>query len=110
MSGFLLKRLVEYGHGFHPFGLPSEEDLNMLKTGLEAVGKDYDAFPKVGGIQAKFTSDDKPANLKDSMPSIIPQLERGFNTICVKPNQFIDQADQIDDFLGELVEEFSKLA
>ena len=109
MSDFLLRRLVDYGHGFHPFGLPSEEDLNMLRDGLKAVGKDYDTFPKVGGIQAKFVSDDKPANLKDSIPSIIPQLEKGFNTICVKPNQFIDDLEAIDDFLGELVEEFSKL-
>ena len=42
----------------------------MLRDGLEAAGKDYDAFPKVGGIQAAFTADDKPADLTASMASI----------------------------------------
>jgi len=109
MSPFLMRRIAEYGSGFHPFGLPSDEDLAMLREGLESAGKDFESFPKVGGVQAKLTDNDKPANLKDSIPSIYPQLDKGFNTICVKPNQFIDDPAAIDDFLGELVLEFSTL-
>lgn len=109
LSPFLMRRLIEYGSGFHPFGAPSDDDLRFLKESLEAAGKNFDSFPKIGGIRAKLTDNDRPANLKESIPSIIPQLEKGFNTICVKPNQFIDDANHIDDFLGELVEEFSKL-
>jgi alkanesulfonate monooxygenase SsuD/methylene tetrahydromethanopterin reductase-like flavin-dependent oxidoreductase (luciferase family) len=109
MSSAVLRRLCDYGSGFHPFGAPSDHDLAMLRAGLEASGKDYAPFPKVGGIRAKFTADDRPANLHDSIPSILPQLELGFDTICVKPNQFIDDASAIDDFLGELVAEFARL-
>ena len=109
MSAPLLRRLKAYGAGFHPFGAPGAEDMEKLREGLGAVGKDYDSFPKIGGIRAKFTADDAPASLHDSMPSVIPQIEQGFDTICVKPNQFIDDASEMGSFLEELMRAFDDL-
>ncbi len=109
LNAALRRRLKSYGAGFHPFGLPSDEDLESLRRCLGEADKDYESFPKIGGIQANFTSDDAPASLRESIPSIYPQLEKGFETICVKPNQFIDSADEMQDFLGELVESFDSL-
>ncbi|MDH3532479.1 MAG: LLM class flavin-dependent oxidoreductase [Gammaproteobacteria bacterium] len=109
LSKPLLRRLIEYGSGFHPFGPPSVEDMRTLKTELEAASKDFDAFPKIGGIRANFTSDNAPANLRDSMASIPPQMQKGFDTFCVKPNQFIDDAAEMGRFLDELVTSFDKL-
>lgn len=109
LSAPLLRRLAEYGSGFHPFGPPSPEDMAQLKAAIEGAGKDYAAYPKIGGIRAKFTRDDRPANLQESLASIPPQLALGFDTICVKPNQFIDDATEMPAFLDELVSSFAKL-
>ena len=49
------------------------------------------------------------ADLQASLPSIYPQLEKGFDTFCVKPNQFIDDARDMEAFLDELVTSFEKL-
>lgn len=109
MNPPLLRRLRDYGSGFHPFGSPSDDDLLKLRAGLEAVGKDFESFSKIGGIRAKFTSDDAPAKLQDSMESIKPQIDKGFETFCVKPNQFIDDARDMNAFLEELVTSFDRL-
>ncbi|MGI9232589.1 MAG: LLM class flavin-dependent oxidoreductase [Woeseiaceae bacterium] len=109
MSSPLMRRLADYGSGFHPFGAPSDEDLQKLKRGLQAAGKDYDSFPKIGGIRAQFTSDSAPATLQDSMESIKPQIDMGFDTFCVKPNQFVDNATEMEGFLDDLVAAFDKL-
>ena len=58
--------------------------------------------------EANFTSDNLPANLQLSLGSISRQLEQGFDTICVKPNQFIDDPAEMADFLEELVTSFEK--
>src|SRR5689334_2509292 len=36
----LLRRIVRYGHGFHPFGAPSDTDLELLRTALSEAGRD----------------------------------------------------------------------
>jgi alkanesulfonate monooxygenase SsuD/methylene tetrahydromethanopterin reductase-like flavin-dependent oxidoreductase (luciferase family) len=105
----LLRRIAKHGAGFHPFGAPSVQDLQALRRALASAGKDYASFPKIGGIRAAFTGDDRPARLADSMGSIPPQMANGFDTFCVKPNQFIDDAAQLREFLGNLVEAFDAL-
>ena len=107
LSAPLLRRLAEHGSGFHPFGPPSAADLAKLRGALADAGKDYERFPKIGGIRARFTADDRPAILRDSMESIRPQLEQGFDTFCVKPNQFIDDPADMRRFLDELVSAFA---
>ena len=104
----VVRRLVEHGAGFHPFGAPTKEDMDRLQVTFVESGRDYDSISKIGGIRAAFTSDNTPANLQDSLASIPPQLENGFDTICVKPNQFIDEPEQMPVFLEELVESFQR--
>lgn len=105
----LIQRIVAYGDGFHPLGPPAPGELDQLKAAMADAGRSFDALEKVGGIRARFPDDRSPANLAADLASIPPQLEQGYTTICVKPNQFIDSADDFEPFCYGLVEAFSKM-
>src|SRR5439155_11272086 len=38
----LLRRLVRYGRGFHPFGTPTDDDLGRFRAAMRAAGRDPD--------------------------------------------------------------------
>ncbi|MEM7539468.1 MAG: LLM class flavin-dependent oxidoreductase [Chloroflexota bacterium] len=105
----LLRRLVHYGQGFHPFGQPSAEDMRLLSEGMSGAGRDISELELVGGIRATFPNNDTPADLNIALESIPPQIEQGYTTFCVKPNQFIDDASQFTRFCEELVAGFANL-
>ncbi len=105
----LLHRLLKFGVGFHPFGTPSTQDLEFLAQSLQEAGRDPATVELVGGIRATFPNDHSAADLNHAMQSIPPQIEQGFNTFCVKPNQFIDHPDQITEFCQRLVSSFASL-
>lgn len=90
MHGRLRERLVRHGHGFHPLGEPTAEDISALWDGLEAAGRSLDELELVGGTRAVFPDDDSCADLGRAMADIPAQMERGFTTFCVKPSQFTD--------------------
>ena len=103
VHGPVLERLVRYGHGFHPFGTPSADDLAMLRAGLLAAGRDPDAIEMVGGTRATFPDDDTCADLGAAMAPIAEQIEQGFTTFCLKPSQFIDDPAEMSGFLREVM-------
>ena len=102
-----MRRLLKYGSGFHPFGAPSAEDLAYLSRSLAEAGRDVSEIELVGGIRATFPDNHSPANLDLALESIPPQMEQGFTTFCVKPNQFIDDAAEMRDFCERLVAGFA---
>lgn len=108
LSEPIARRLVDYGSGFHPLGPPTPEELAEIRDRMLAAGRDFDALEKVGGIRAVFPDDDSPSSLADGLASIPPQLDAGYTTICVKPNQFIDSAADFDPFIRELVAAFDE--
>ncbi|MEM7343545.1 MAG: TIGR03619 family F420-dependent LLM class oxidoreductase [Chloroflexota bacterium] len=110
MHKALTRRLVDYGQGFHPFGAPSAEDIETLTEAMAAAGRDIDELEMIGGIRARFPDNDSPADLDEALESIPPQIEKGFTTFCVKPNQFIDDAAEMRDFCERLVAGFSKMS
>ena len=109
MNKALVRRLVTYGSGFHPFGAPTEEDLATLAEAMTAAGRDISELEMIGGIRASFPNDDSPADLDDALTTIPPQLAQGFSTFCVKPNQFIDDAADMADFCRTLVDKFNRV-
>ena len=100
----LLRRLVKYGQGFHPFGAPKAEELAQLAGAMQAAGRDISELEMVGGIRATFPDINSPADLNQALTSIPPQLAQGYSTICVKPNQFIDDATQMRAFCERVVQ------
>jgi probable F420-dependent oxidoreductase len=105
----VVRRLVEYGSGFHPLGPPTQQDMQRLDSALREAGRKMDEIELVGGIRATFTSDDQPADFEHALESIPPQLRAGFTTICIKPNQFIDDATQLRLFFQRVVKAFEEL-
>ncbi len=106
----LMRRLLKYGSGFHPFGAPSNEDLAYLANSLAEAGRDMSEIEMIGGIRATFPDTDSPADLELALESIPPQIEKGFTTFCVKPNQFIDDAAQMEEFCERLVAGFATMS
>ena len=95
MHDSLLRRLVRYGHGFHPLGEPSKADLDKLHSGLEAAGRGDQRLELIGGTRAAFPDDHSCADLGAAMADIPEQIERGFTTFCVKPSQFTDDPNAV---------------
>ena len=95
MHPALLRRLVRYGDGFHPFGAASAEDLGRLRAGLAAAGRDPDAIEMVGGTRAVFSGADDTADIDAAMADFGDQIDAGFTTFCVKPSQHTDDPDEV---------------
>ena len=110
LRGPVLRRLVQYGHGFHPFGEPTAEELALLRDTLAEAGRDVAEVEMVGGTRAMFADDDSCADLGAAMAPIAEQIERGFTTFCVKPSQFIDSADDLPPFLRDVMRRAEALA
>lgn len=105
----LLRRLVAFGSGFNPLGTPSDEDLERLRAGMAAAGRDIGGLEMVGGTRGRFADPEGVADLDEALASIPAQLERGFTTICIKPSQFIDDPNLIGPFCREVVERVDAL-
>ncbi|MFJ9712084.1 TIGR03619 family F420-dependent LLM class oxidoreductase [Streptomyces sp. NPDC101234] len=103
LHGPVLRRLVEHGHGFHPLGRPTQEDLHTLKEAMAAAGRDVTDLEMIGGTEPVFPDDHSPADLGAALASIPQQLEQGFTTFCIKPNQFIDYPDGVGTFCREVM-------
>jgi probable F420-dependent oxidoreductase len=109
VSPWIIRRLVAYGHGLHPFGQPSAEELAPLREALAAAGRDIADLEIVGGIRPHFPSDDEPGDLDEAAEAIPAQLEAGYTTICFKPSMFTDDLAEVPALCRRLVERVEAL-
>ena len=42
---------MRYGHGFHPLGEPTEEDMRVVRDAMTAAGRDIADLEMVGGVR-----------------------------------------------------------
>ncbi len=110
MHPALLRRLVRYGHGFHPFGTPTDDDLAQLAAGLQEVGRTIDEIELVGGTRATFDGPDSLADVEQAMADIPDQIARGYSTFCMKPSQFTDDPGHVRDICHRMVELLAAMA
>jgi probable F420-dependent oxidoreductase len=103
LSPPLLRRLVAYGHGFHPFGPASDADFAAIRDALATAGRDLSELEVVGGIRPRFTSADGPADLDEAADAIPEQLERGYTSICFNPSQYVDDVADVASVCRRLV-------
>jgi probable F420-dependent oxidoreductase len=106
----LLRRLVRYGHGFHPFGTPTDDDLARIRAAMAEAGRDPSSLEMIGGIRGSFPDERSVADLDRAMASIPGQLERGFTAICFKPSMFTDDVEQVGEVCRRVVERLASLA
>jgi probable F420-dependent oxidoreductase len=103
VAPWIVRRLVLYGQGFHPFGQPTAEEMEPLRAAMAAAGRDMSELEVVGGIRPRFADADRPGDLAQAAESIPEQLERGYTTICFKPSQYTDDASEVPALCRELV-------
>jgi probable F420-dependent oxidoreductase len=101
---WIVRRLVEYGHGFHPFGQPSADELRPLIDGMAAAGRSFSELEVVGGIRGRFPAGGGVADLMEAAEAIPAQLEAGYTTICFKPSQYTDSVSDVGRLCRQLVE------
>ncbi|TDD92242.1 TIGR03619 family F420-dependent LLM class oxidoreductase [Actinomadura rubrisoli] len=99
----LLDRIVKYGHGFHPLGRPTLDELERLASAMAAAGRDAADLEMIGGCRPVFPDDDSVSPLAPALESIPGQMEQGFTTFCIKPSQFTDDPDGVGAFCREVV-------
>jgi len=100
----LLRRLVRYGSGFHPFGRPTDADLAGLREAMAAAGRDVAELELVGGIRGHFAGADGVADLEEALAGVPAELARGFTSICFKPSMFTDDRDEVSGVCRRIVE------
>ncbi|HTT29535.1 MAG TPA: TIGR03619 family F420-dependent LLM class oxidoreductase [Solirubrobacteraceae bacterium] len=103
---WIVRRLVEYGHGFHPFGQPTADELQPLVDALAAAGRSFDEIEVVGGIRGRFPDGGGVADLMEAAEAIPAQLEAGYTTICFKPSQYTDDPSEVGRLCRQLVGSF----
>jgi len=106
----LVDRLVRYGHGFHPLGRPTPDDLATLDAGMAAAGRSVTELELIGGTRAVFPDEHSCADLGQAMSDLPEQMANGYTTFCVKPSQFVDDPDQVGELCREVVRRAEKLA
>ena len=100
----LLDRLVRYGHGFHPLGIPSTEDLARLRPVCR------DDLELIGGTRAVFPDAQSCADLGQAMAALPEQIELGFTTFCLKPSQFTDDPAGVGRLCRDVVRRAEAMA
>ncbi|MEI7549713.1 MAG: TIGR03619 family F420-dependent LLM class oxidoreductase [Actinomycetes bacterium] len=109
MHAPLLRRLVKYGHGFNPLGVPSATDMESLKSGLKAAGRSLSDIELVGGINGKFATPNSLLDLDRVLEPLPAKVEAGFGTICFKPSMYIDDAKEMGAFCRSLIKKSDAL-
>ena len=108
LGPWIVRRLVEHGHGFHPFGQPTAAEMAPLAAAMTATGRDMAELEVVGGIRGRFPDADGVADLAEAAEAIPAQLERGYTTICFKPSQYTDDPAEVGPLCRELVSRASR--
>jgi alkanesulfonate monooxygenase SsuD/methylene tetrahydromethanopterin reductase-like flavin-dependent oxidoreductase (luciferase family) len=106
----VVDRLVRYGHGFHPLGEPTADDMQSIADAMAAAGRNETELELVGGVRAEFPDDDSCADIAAAMDTIPEQLEKGFTTFCVKPSMFIDDASELPAFCANVIRRADAMA
>ena len=106
----VLRRLVQYGSGYHPLGRPKPEDVALLRSGLEAAGRSIEEIEMVGGTRVEFPDATSTASLVTALDGIPEQMEMGFTTFCIKPSIFIDDRAAHAAFCREVIHRVSEIS
>ena len=103
MHPALIRRMARYGHGFHPFGAPTADDLAQLAEGLAAAGRSIDEIELVGGTRATFASPDAVADVDEAMAAVDAQVAAGYTLFCMKPSQYADDIREVAGICRRMV-------
>lgn len=100
----LLRRIVRYGSGFHPFGSPTPAELEALRRALVEGGRDPATLELVGGIRGRFPDEHSTASIDEALEQVPPQLAAGYTAICFKPSMYTDDPAAVPDLCRHVVD------
>jgi len=100
----LCRRIVRYGSGFHPFGTPTDAELERLAGVMAQAGRDVAELELVGGIRGRFPDATDVADLDEALADVPRLIDRGFTSICFKPSMFTDDRGAVPDICRRVVE------
>ena len=103
ISPFIIRRLVDHGHGFHPFGQPDARQMQPLRAAMESAGRSFDDLEVVGGLRPTFTGEHGPADVGLALEGLPRQLEQGYTSICFNPSQYVATAADVPALCRRLV-------
>jgi probable F420-dependent oxidoreductase len=103
ISPFIVRRLVAHGHGFHPFGQPTREEMTPIREAMARAGRDPAELEVVGGLRPRFTDADRPADVDEAMEQVPAQLEQGYTSICFNPSQYVTELAAVPGLCRRLV-------
>jgi probable F420-dependent oxidoreductase len=109
ITPFIVRRIVEHGDGFHPFGQPTAIEMQPLRDALVAAGRAIEEIEIVGGLRCTFTDPHRPADLAAAVESVSWQLEQGYTALCFNPSQFVDDVGAVPEVCRELVTRLERL-
>jgi probable F420-dependent oxidoreductase len=109
LSPWIVRRIVTYGRGFHPFGQPTRAEMEPLRTALAEAGRSFSELEVVGGIRPEFPDDSRPGDIDEAAEAIPAQLEAGYTTICFKPSQYTDDSEAVGSLCRRLVRRVESL-
>ena len=105
----IVRRLAEYGSGYHPLGRIDAPHMESLRQALEPFSRTPDEFELVGGTRVEFPSPHECAPLEPALDEIPRQMALGLTTFCIKPSIFIDDRSAHASFCREVVARVDQL-
>jgi probable F420-dependent oxidoreductase len=99
----LVRRIVRYGDGFHPFGTPTPEELETLRERMRDAGRDPDRLELVGGIRGRFPDAKATASIEEALEQVPAQLAAGYTSICFKPSMYTDDPAAVSQLCRTVV-------
>ena len=106
---WIVRRLVDYGHGFHPVrpahggGAAGRWSRRWRRPGATCPSSRSSAASGAGSLPA-----DGVADLAEAAEAIPAQLEAGYTTICFKPSQYTDDPAEVGRLCRQLVRSFGR--
>ena len=106
----LLRRIVRYGHGFHPLGRPSRRGPALLRDGARRGGP-RPRRARAGRRHARRLPRrlEPVADSSPRSPRSPAQRDRGFTTFCIKPSQFVDDIALYPAWCREVIERVGEI-
>lgn len=99
----LVRRLLDYGAGFIGFGPVEPEQIDIATSAFAAEGRDFSDLERVTFLGGRMPSRTANASLDEALLRLRTRREAGFSTFCIKPAQFVDKPEHLEEFMEEVV-------
>ncbi|MFZ9628390.1 MAG: TIGR03619 family F420-dependent LLM class oxidoreductase [Ilumatobacteraceae bacterium] len=104
MHPAIVRRMVEYGSGFNPFGPATADDLALLEAGLVAAGRSLADIELIGGTRAVFEGSNDVADVDRAIAHFPDAIAAGYRSFCFKPSQHTDDVRDLEQLFRHLVD------